>query len=74
MKLLYCDWNSFCRADVLQAFENLGHTYKLFSIKDIPFPFIVFAIITVGLFSSFVSFKTFSSSLQLFPSTILLNK
>ena len=35
MKLLYCDWNSFCRADVLQAFENLGHTYKLFSIKDI---------------------------------------
>lgn len=35
MKLLYCDWNSFCRADVLQAFENLGHTYELFSITDI---------------------------------------
>ncbi|MGN1205981.1 MAG: DUF3880 domain-containing protein [Eubacterium sp.] len=35
MNLLYCDWNSFGRADVLQAFENLGHTYELFSIKDI---------------------------------------
>lgn len=35
MKLLYCDWNSFCRADMLQAFENLGHMYELFSIKDI---------------------------------------
>lgn len=35
MKILYCDWNSFCRADVLQALENLGHSYELFDIKDI---------------------------------------
>lgn len=34
MNLLYLDWNSFCRKDVLDAFENLGHTYTLFTLPE----------------------------------------
>ncbi|MCH5266605.1 MAG: glycosyltransferase [Lachnospiraceae bacterium] len=34
MKLLYMDWNSFCRQDVLTAFEHLGHTCVLSQLPE----------------------------------------
>lgn len=34
MNILYFDWNSFCRKDVLSSFHNLGHTYTLCSLSD----------------------------------------
>lgn len=34
MKLLFLDWNSYCRKDILQAFQNLGHTYSLYPLTE----------------------------------------
>ena len=34
MHILYFDWQSFCRSDVLNAFTNLGHTYTLCELPD----------------------------------------
>jgi len=34
MNLLYMDWNSFCRNDVLSAFQNLGHSYTLTPLPE----------------------------------------
>lgn len=34
MNLLYMDWNSFCRKDVLEAFKNLGHNCTLYQLPE----------------------------------------
>ncbi len=34
MKLLFMDWRAFCRQDVLDAFQALGHEYILYPLSD----------------------------------------
>lgn len=34
MNILYMDWNSFCRIDVLSALEHLNHTCHLFPLTE----------------------------------------
>lgn len=34
MNLLYLDWNSYCRRDVLEAFATLGHSYTIYPLSE----------------------------------------
>ena len=34
MRILYFDWNSFCRKDVLDGFTALGHSYVLCELPE----------------------------------------
>lgn len=34
MHILYFDWNSFCRKDVLDSFTALGHSYVLYELPE----------------------------------------